>query len=312
MKVGSVFSGIGGIDLGFVRAGFKIAWAIELDKRACFTYQSNFKNTTLFSEDVNNINKKELDKGIDVLCAGFPCQSFSVAGYRKGFADKRGLLFYSVIDYLKYFKPSVIFLENVKNLVTHDKGNTFSIIIQELEKLGYHVKYKIMNTCDYSNIPQNRERVYIVGFKNKEQCEKFEFPKKIPLTTKVQDLIDDKADEKYYYNKYKMYDTLKKFMKNKNTVYSWRRCYVRENKKNMCFTLTAASGMGGHNVPLVIDKKDIRKLTPREFARFQGFPNNFKLPEFLPDSELYKQFGNSVSVPVVKAIAKQIKKVIKE
>lgn len=312
MKVGSLFSGIGGIDLGFTQAGFDIAWAIELDKRACITYQSNFKNTSLFLEDVNKVNKKELDKGIDILCAGFPCQSFSVAGYRKGFADKRGLLFYSVIDYLKYFKPSVIFLENVKNLVTHDKGNTFSIIIQELEKVGYYTKYKIMNTCDYSNIPQNRERVYIVGFKNKEQCEKFEFPKKIPLTTKVQDLIDDKVDEKYYYKKYKMYDTLKKSMKNKNTVYSWRRCYVRENKKNMCFTLTAASGMGGHNVPLVIDKKDIRKLTPREFARFQGFPNNFKLPEFLPDSELYKQFGNSVSVPVVKAIAKQIKKVYKD
>lgn len=309
LTVASLFAGIGGVDLAFENAGFKISWANEIDQKACRTYKENFSHK-IICDDIKNLKPSELEK-VDILTAGFPCQAFSVAGYRKGFEDERGSIFFDLIKIAKTIKPKVLFLENVKNLKSHNNGKTFQDIKNIIQDLGYHIKHKVMNSCEYSKIPQNRERIYIVCFLNKNHYEKFEFPEKLNQRLSITDLVDKKIDDQsYYYNKTKYYDILKQEMKNKNTCYQWRRQYVRENKSNLCPTLTANMGTGGHNVPLVLDDKDIRKLTPRECARFQGFNDNFKLPSDLPKSALYKQFGNSVTVPVIERIAQQIYKAI--
>lgn len=308
LKVGGLFAGIGGIELGFKKAGFEISWANEIDKNAAITYRKNHKHK-LFEKDLKDLKTNEVDT-IDILTGGFPCQAFSVAGYRKGFKDDRGNVFFEILRFVDDIEPKVIFLENVKNLQGHDEGRTFNIILDELQKRGYHVDYKVLNSSEYANVPQNRERIYIVGFKDEKAFEKFTFPKPKRLTKKIEDLIDDIAEEKFYYNNSKYYTQLKEEMKNTDTVYQWRRKYVRENKSKLCPTLTANMGTGGHNVPLVIDKKDIRKLTPRECARFQGYDENFILCDTIAPSHLYKQIGNSVTVPVIEAIAKEIKRAL--
>ena len=247
----------------------------------------------------------------DFILGGFPCQAFSIAGYRKGFEDEkgRGNLFFDIARILDARKPEGFLLENVKNLRSHDGGKTFRIIQETLEGLGYHIKPKVLNSMEYGNVPQNRERIYIVGFKNKEYCDRFEFPEPIKLSVKITDLLEKNVDEKYYYNNKPLFAKLKDFVKEEGKVYQWRRQYVRENKSGVCPTLTANMGMGGHNVPIIKDKKGIRKLTPMECFKIQGFPEDFQLPK-ISDSALYKQAGNSVSVPVLEAVAKQIMKVM--
>jgi len=306
-KIGSLFAGVGGIDLGFEKAGFKIEWANEWDKKACETYRFNLKHK-LFEEDIWDLDPSVLSD-IDILTAGFPCQPFSIAGYRKGFEDRRGNLFFRIIEYIEVLKPKVVFLENVKNLSSHDNGNTFKVILEALESHGYNYKSAVLNTKDYGNVPHNRERVFIVAFRNDiASATNFTFPKKENLTKSITDIIDNTlVDEKFYYRKDKsMYDQLVNSMKSKDTVYQWRRKYVRENKSNVCPTLTANMGTGGHNVPLVVTDSGFRKLTPKECFNFQGFPENFKMPEKMANCHLYKQSGNSVSVPVIKRIAENI------
>ncbi|MFH1790101.1 MAG: DNA cytosine methyltransferase [bacterium] len=309
-KTADLFAGVGGIRLGFERAGFETVFANDFEKQCKNTYDLNFDGTELFVEDIKKINEKKLPD-FDFLLGGFPCQAFSIAGYREGFKDKkgRGNLFLDIARIIKEKKPMGFLLENVKNLKGHDKGKTFKIIMDTLESLGYHVKSKVLNSMEYGNIPQNRERIYIAGFRNKKHYERFSFPHPVALTTKVKDYLENKVDKKYYYNGKPLYEKIKDDIKSDKTVYQWRRKYVRENKKGVCPTLTANMGMGGHNVPIIKDKKGIRKLTPLECARLQGFPMDYKLPD-LADSALYKQFGNSVSVPVVEAVAKQIRKAI--
>lgn len=307
-SVGELFAGIGGIGLGFQEVGFKMLWANEIDSYACSTYSKNFSHTVL-NEDMQKVNPFELPK-VDILTGGFPCQAFSIAGYRKGFSDDRGNLFFDIIRFVEALKPRVIFLENVKNLTTHDQGNTFKIIQRELQKAGYYVKTQVLNTSQYSHIPQNRERIYIVCFNDKENHDNFNFPEKTKALKPIADFIEQAVDEKFYYNNTKYYDEMRDKITNPLTVYQWRRQYVRENKNNLCPTLTANMGTGGHNVPLIRDSKGIRKLTPRECARLQGFPDNFILPDTLPMSALYKQIGNSVSIPVIKAIAQNIMTVL--
>lgn len=304
MNVGELFAGIGGIGLAFKQAGFDIGWANELDKKAYLTYSKNFNNYAV-NEDMRKVNPIDL-RSVDVLAGGFPCQSFSIAGYQKGFNDERGNLFFDILNFIDVLRPPVIFLENVKNLLSHDCGRTFKIIQGELSNAGYYIKHKVMNTAEYSDVPQNRERLYIVCFGHKEHYLKFKFPKPVKKTKSIRRLLDSNVPEEFSYKNSRYYDKLKDAMKNPDTLYQWRRTYVRENKKGLCPTLTANMGTGGHNVPLVLDGDDIRKLTPRECARFQGFPDSFVLPKELPNSELYKQIGNSVSVPVVKEIAKNI------
>ncbi len=308
-KVGSLYAGVGGICLGFKQAGFNIAWSNEWDKNACITYRKNFRHK-LIEGDVWSVNEELLEK-VDVLCAGFPCQAFSVAGYRKGFGDERGQHFFRILDFIEFHKPEVVFLENVKNLKTHDKGRTFETIKSLLNDKGYVIFDEVLNTKEITEIPQNRERIFIVGFKKESlKNEIFKFPNPINKTKKVNDFFEETNDTSLIYNSsFKHYELLYSEMKNENTLYQWRRQYVRENKSNSCPTLTANMGTGGHNVPLLIRNGQIRKLSPKECFNFQGFPKSFKLPD-LAKSHLYKQAGNSVSVPLIKKIALEIKKML--
>ena len=312
--VGSLYAGVGGICMGFKNNGFKLSWANEFDKNACKTYHNNFKHQ-LIEGDVMEIDISALDE-IDVLTAGFPCQPFSVAGYRQGFDDKRGNHFFKILDFVDEMRPQVLFLENVKNLVGHDKGRTFKIIKELIEKRDYTFDAKVLNTKDYGNVPHNRERIFIIAFDKNMDASFFEnfefnFPEKEELTQTIQDVItNEKVDDRYYYGEDKyMYQMLKETMKRDDTVYQFRRQYVREHKSNVCPTLKANMGTGGHNVPLIKTPYGFRKLTPRECFRFQGFDDNYKLPN-IAISHLYKQAGNSVSVPVINRLSKYILEVL--
>lgn len=309
-KTLDLFAGIGGIRLGFEKAGFATVFANDFEKSCKETYDLNFKTSKLIVEDIRKIGIDDLPE-FDFLLGGFPCQAFSIAGYRQGFKDEkdRGNLFFDIARIIEAKQPAGFLLENVKNLKGHDGGKTFKIIEKTLIDLGYHIKAKVLNSMEYGDVPQNRERIYIVGFKNKKYADNFEFPEGKKLKTKITDILEEKVDDKYYYNGKPLYEKIKDDVKKIGTVYQWRRKYVRENKKGVCPTLTANMGMGGHNVPIVKDKKGIRKLTPRECASIQGFPKNYKLPK-LADSALYKQLGNSVTVTVIESIAKQMKKAI--
>lgn len=316
--VGSLFAGIGGICLGFKQAGFKIKWANEFDKKACETYAFNFPDHKLYSEDIHNLKDPNKLGEVDIITSGFPCQAFSVAGYRKGFKDHRGNLFFETARFINDLQPRAFLLENVKNLKGHDKGNTFKVIEKVITRdLGYSFIPFVLNAKDYSDTPQTRERIYMVGFKGEANSPKictdnFRELKKIPLKKGINDLISkDKQNSKYYYQKgHQYYPQLNKEMKSQSTVYQWRRVYVRENKSNLCPTLTANMGTGGHNVPIIKDQYGIRKLTPSECAAFQGFPKEFEFPKDMANSHCYKQAGNSVVVPLVKRIAEEISRAL--
>lgn len=374
-KVGSLFAGVGGICLGFMNAHntkskYKLLWANEIDNYACETYRTNF-NHTLLEGDINKIlhpecidkksddykkylklHKTLMSKPVDILNGGFPCQAFSIAGRQKGFSDERGNLFLSIIDLIeqlgeKFYKPRVLFLENVKNLKSHDKGRTYNVIKSKLQESGYTIFEKVLNTMDYSDLPQNRERIYIVGFLNKTDSDRFKLfednnIKKLKNNLSkqervkfIKEIIDYRLNknngEKYYYtkSKYPNYFVDEETFKNSdkerrinlseqiNEMYEFyqlrRGLVVRKNKSGVCPTLTANMGTGGHNVPLIKVKDGIRKLTPSETFKLQGFPvgNGYSLPRTInnrpyPDSQLYKQAGNAVSVPVIEMLAKEI------
>ena len=314
----SFFAGVGGIDKGFENTGFfKTIYANEFDSFPVKTYEKNF-NIKVDCRDIREVEVSEIPD-FQVMLAGFPCQAFSIAGYRKGFNDEkgRGTLFFELLRIFKKKKPEIIFLENVKNLVGHDNGNTFRVILSELQNEGYSVKFSVLNAMEYGNIPQNRERIYIVAFKNKEFYRNFDFPLPIKLEKKLSDVIDfeTKVEDKYYYikGKYKgdIYEQLVEAMKNDNhDIYQWRRTYVRKNKSGVVPTLTANQGEGGHNVCLIKTKNGIRKMTPHECFNAQGFPTDFLLPENMSDAKLYKQAGNSVCVSVIERIAEKIKEAI--
>lgn len=319
-RVVSLFAGIGGIDLGFEQAGAKSVWANEIDTYCAKTFEANHTYTKLMVEDITNVTSSNLPD-FEILVGGFPCQPFSVAGKRKGFDDDRGNLFFQIIRLIEELdkegrKPEVIFLENVKNLYTHDNGNTYKHIKVALQDNGYYVVEKIMNTCEYGNTPQNRERLYIIGFLDENAKNRFIWPEKIDLTNTIDKVVNwdsENVNKKYFYSENnKCWDLINNNMKNKHSIYQFRRVYVRENKSKLCPTLTANMGMGGHNVPLIRDNLgNIRKLTPRECLLLQGFPEEFIIPEVLNDSRVYKQAGNSVSVNVIKRIAANILEAIK-
>ncbi len=317
MKCASFFAGVGGIDKGFELGGdFETVYANEFDSYPVKTFEENF-DLKVDCRDINEVKADEVPD-CDVVLAGFPCQAFSIAGYRKGFDDEkgRGTLFFEVLRIIREKQPKVVFLENVKNLVGHDGGNTFTVILDALKAEGYHVKYKVLNAMEYGNVPQNRERIYIVGFLDEDAYRKFDFPDPVPLKTTLQDIMDfeNEVPEKYYYTpgKYKgdIYEQLEAAMDDENTVYQWRRKYVRKNMSGVVPTLTANQGEGGHNVCLIKTKHGIRKMTPHECFNAQGFPQDFKLPSGVVDSRLYKQAGNSVCVSVIQRIAEKIDEAI--
>ena len=313
LRLASFFAGVGGIDIGFERTGkVSTVYANEIDEYPVKTFEKNF-SLKVDNRDIHDVKSSDVPD-VDVIAGGFPCQAFSIAGYRQGFDDEkgRGTLFFELMRIVKDKKPEVVFLENVKNLVGHDNGNTFKVILEELTKAGYHSKYKVLNAMEYGNTPQNRERIYIVSFKNKDVYNNFEFPEPVQLTKSLKDVIDyeNKLDDKYYYTKDKyannLYEKLKEDIDDENAVYQWRRQYVRKNQSGVVPTLTANMGTGGHNVPLVLTKHGIRKITPHEAFNVQGFPTDFKLPTDMVDSRLYKQAGNSVCVDVIYRIAQNI------
>jgi DNA (cytosine-5)-methyltransferase 1 len=262
----------------------------------------------LTKQNLIDIKDTDIPKS-DILTAGFPCQPFSIAGMQKGFDDERSNVFWKILSIIKNNEPKIVILENVKNLQSHDNGKTFKIIIENLEKLNYYIKYSILNTSKITGIPQNRERIYIVCFKDKNICDNFSFDfPEIELKC-VTEFLEKDIPEKYYYNNSTIiFNELKKNVINHistNTIYQYRRYYVRENKNNVCPTLTANMGGGGHNVPIILDDKGIRKLTPKECFNLQGFPNDYTLPS-ISTSKLYCLAGNAVSVPVVYLIANKI------
>ncbi len=313
LRCASFFAGVGGIDLGFEQAGFDVVYANEFCEKASLTFKQNH-DIPLDTRDIRDVQSDEIPD-FEVMLAGFPCQAFSVAGYRQGFEDEkgRGNLYFELERIMKDKKPPIVFLENVKNLVGHDKGRTFSVISRSMEELGYKLHPKVMNACEYGNIPQNRERIYIVGFLDDNMYDSFQFPDKIQLETTIGEIFDfgRRVDDRYYYGEDAyMYEDLKRDMTSSETVYQWRRKYVRENKNKLCPTLTANMGTGGHNVPLILTPNGIRKLTPKECFMIQGFDKTFELPGNVANSQLYKQAGNSVVVPVIRRIANSIKSAI--
>lgn len=310
MKVVSLFSGAGGLDLGFKKAGFDIVWANEFDKFAGETYSLNFGKNHLVIDDISKVDVRKIPKA-DVVIGGFPCQPFSIAGYRKGFEDERGELFWQIIRVAKEIKPKIIVLENVKNLLSHDSGKTFATIVETLKSHGYNVKHKVISSYDFG-LPQGRERIFLVAINDKNMFNNFEFP--ISKSNKKNNFrsikFEDNVDDKYFYLTGKYSEMLKN--EPHDTVLQIRRHYVRKNAKQIFPTLTANMGTGGHNVPIIFDDKKnaFRKITPKEAFLVQGFPHNFKLPDKMSDAKLYKQAGNAVSVAVSEAVAKKIWEVL--
>lgn len=309
-----LFAGIGGFRIALQNVGGKCVYTSEWNADSQITYRANFGEVP-FGDITKERTKNYIPDNFDVLCAGFPCQAFSIAGNRKGFQDTRGTLFFDLEKIIETKRPKVVFLENVKNLVSHDKGNTFKVILEILEeKLGYKTYTKILNSSTHANVPQNRERIFIVAF-DKEQVANhrdFRFPEPIPLTNTIHDVLEKgkQADNLYYKKDHQYYPELEKTMTSKDTIYQWRRVYVRENKSQVCPTLTANMGTGGHNVPLILDDYGIRKLTPKECFAFQGYPMDQYILPNVSNSKLYMQAGNSVTTTLIERIAKNVVEVI--
>lgn len=326
-----LFAGIGGFRLAMQSCGGECVFSSEWDAAAKQTYFENYGEVP-FGDITKPETKDMIPENFDVLCAGFPCQAFSIAGYRKGFDDVRGTLFFDVADILERYRPKAFYLENVKNLQSHDEGRTFEKIMDVLKnRLHYKVDSKVMNPSEYANVPQNRERIFIVGFDREQvNIEKyleedssefdgkrlnFPFPDKMDLTATIHDIINnDESDEKLFYKPgHLYYDRMKPVITNPDTVYQWRRVYIRENKNNVCPTLTANMGEGGHNVPIIfVPEKGIRKFTPEECLGFQGFPvkKGFRYPTTIAQSKKYKQAGNSVTEPLIERVANNIIQII--
>lgn len=304
LKMIDLFAGIGGTRLGFqLHGNIKTVFSSEWDKFAQKTYAVNFGETP--DGDITQINEKNIPNH-DILVAGFPCQAFSQAGLKKGFEDTRGTLFFDVARIIKEKRPRVFLLENVKNLVRHDKGNTFDVIIKTLEELNYEVYAKVLAARDFG-VPQNRERIYIVGFdKDKFNEINFTFPKATGQNTRVGDILETDVDSKYTISDklWAGHQRRKAEHKEKGNGFGYT-LFNSESK----YTNTISARYYKDGSEILIDQgkdKNPRKLTPREAARLQGFPEKFKIP--CSDTQSYKQFGNSVSVPVVYAIAEEILK----
>ena len=335
-----LFAGIGGIRLGFEQAfgsGLHTTFVSEWDKYAQATYRANFNTPstkeangelhTAIAGDITHIKEKDIPS-FDICLAGFPCQAFSIAGKKQGFQDNyygrcRGTLFLEVIRICQYHRPKVIFCENVKGLLTHRKGDTFKTIVGAFTQLGYKVFYKCLNSKDFG-VPQNRERVYIVCFRNDIAPKNFFFPKGMNTQKCILDILEKVTPSSKYYlstTYLAMLERHKQAQAAKGNGFG----YIIRNTAGIAGTLVCG-GMGRER-NLIIDKRlkdftpvtrikgevnreGIRKMTPREWARLQGFPDSFTLP--LSDTQLYKQLGNTVTVPVIKAVAKEIQKVLEK
>lgn len=323
-----LFAGIGGIRLGFEKAfGNEIStvFVSEWDEYAQKTYKANFKDDFEIAGDITKIDENDIPQ-FDICLAGFPCQAFSLAGKRKGFEDNykgmcRGTLFLDVARICEQHKPKVIFCENVKGLKIHDRGRTFEIIKKTFEDLGYKVFCTVLNSKDFG-VPQNRERVYVVAFRNDVAPENFDFPNATDDSKRLKDIIEEKPVPAKYYLSDVYVETLRRHKarheaKGNGFGYEIREwdgiagaivCGGMGRERNLLIDKRQKDLTPTTHIKGEINKEGIRKMTPREWARLQGFPDTFNLP--LADVHLYKQFGNSVTVSVIEAIAKQIKEVL--
>lgn len=323
-----LFAGIGGIRLGFemvFQSNIRTVFISELDLYAQTTYQANFSDDVAIAGDITQIQELDIPK-FDICLAGFPCQAFSQAGKRQGFADdykgrSRGTLFFDVARICDYHKPKVIFCENVKGLVTHDKGKTFQIIKGTLEELGYTVHYQVLNSR-YFGVPQQRERIYIVAFRNDIDDSSFSFPDMTDDTKCIADILEPAPISSKYYLSDVYLDTLRRHrarheaaghgfgyeIRDWNSVANTLVCGGMGKERNLIIDSRPHSKVPVTRIKGVVNAEDVRTMTPREWARLQGFPDTYRL--VLADTHLYKQFGNSVSVPGIYEIAKKIKNVL--
>lgn len=301
MRVLSLFSGIGGLDAGFEKAGFNIVWANDFDKYAVETYKANYKHEIVLG-DINEIPLDTLP-AFDILIGGFPCQPFSMMGSERGFEDTRGTLFFRIAEIVKHQidnnrKPKALILENVRTLKTHDKGRTFKTIKRVLEEdLGYTVFSDILNTANFG-IPQTRNRMYIVCFANEEV--EFKFPDEVKLGLTLQDLLENDVEEKYYLSD-KILPTI---LSNGTGGYQAKSEIDLKVARPLCATMGKMHRACQDNY--VTQNGRVRKLTPRECARLQGFDDSFVIP--VSNGQAYKQFGNAVTVNVAEAVAKEVRK----
>ena len=311
-----LFASIGGIRLGFDQAfgnNIKTVFISEWDKKAAETYKANFNDSIDVVGDITKVDEKDIPDH-DILLAGFPCQAFSLAGHKRGFEDARGTLFFDVARIIKEHKLKIVFCENVKNLVNHDRGRTFQVIRNILEELGYAVFYQVLNSKDFG-VPQNRERIYIVAFRNDIAPSNFEFPRKTDDTKVVKDIVEEKELSSKYYLSTAYLASLKRHRERHVSKGNGFRYEIREatsvagaivcggmvRERNLIIDERLKDFTPVTHIKGEVNREYIRKMTPRELARLQGFPDEFKLP--VADTHLYKQFGNSVTVSVICAIA---------
>ncbi|MCL2746589.1 MAG: DNA (cytosine-5-)-methyltransferase [Coriobacteriia bacterium] len=324
-----LFAGIGGIRLGFERAfgsSVETVYVSENDPHAQRTYTSNFKTPLDIAGDITKESESTDIPPHDICLAGFPCQAFSYAGARKGFEDdykglSRGTLFFDVARICEYHKPKVIFCENVKGLVGHSKGNTFWIIENTFEKMGYKLFSRVLNSKDFG-VAQNRERIYMVAFRKDIAPETFNFPSPSSGTKRIGDILEEETVPTKYYLSTAYLETLRRHRKRHEAKGNGFGYVIRADddiagaivcggmgrERNLVIDKRLTDFRPTTNIKGNVNREYIRKMTPREWARLQGYPDSFKLP--LADTHLYKQMGNSVTVPVIEAIAKEIKSVL--
>lgn len=335
-RVGSLFAGVGGICQGFKDASCDVLWANEIDEHSRKTYKINHPDVSLTSKlDVRVLTKDDVEK-VDILAAGFPCQPFSQAGQARGFDDNRGQLFFEITRLLSELKPKAFFLENVKTLATHDGGKSLAIIEGALRKVGYSFISFVLRASEHTDIPQGRSRIYMVGFRgessfvrsNETDFSEFYDSMPTPMSssfripspfnskpkhfTEFLDGTTVRPEDFYDKPNNKIHERVREAVVDETKVYQYRRWFVRENKSDVCPTLTANMGLGGHNIPIILDGKLPRRLTPKECFNLQGFPPHFQMPSDVARVQLYRQCGNSVVVPLVRRIAEEIVRVLDE
>lgn len=304
-----LFAGAGGFHLALEGLA-QCVMASEWDDQARVTYALNFgedlsKRRVPFVADINGVDRQAIPDHT-ILCGGFPCQPFSLAGTQTGFVHAQGNLFFSIAEILHAKRPRVVFLENVRNLVSHDDGKTFAVISKRLDALGYLLKHQVLDGAEYGNIPQHRERVFLVAFREQQDCDNFAFPSKIALDrSQLSDLINisiRQAPEFYLTDSTNRIATaMREVVQQQGVFYRWWRGRVRAKEGGVCPTLLT----GTDGVPVIMDNYDIRRLTPRECFALQGYPKEFILPA-LANCHLYKQAGNSVVVPLVRRVGRKI------
>lgn len=305
MRVLSLFCGCGGLDMGFVQVGYNIIWSNDFDKYAVETYRANFTHEVVLG-DINEVDLDSLPD-FDVLIGGFPCQPFSMMGEERGFNDARGTLFFRIAEIVKDRiskgkKPAAIILENVRSLKTHDKGRTFATIKRILESdLDYKVFDSVLNSADYG-IPQTRNRTYIVCFAN--QAAYYTPPLALPLEKKMKDYLEEEVDDKYFLSA-KILPTI---LSNGTGGYKAKSEIDLDIARPLCATMAKMHRACQDNY--VTQGGRVRRLTPRECARLQGFDDSFVIP--VSDAQAYKQFGNAVTVNVAYHVAKSVKSTLEE